>query len=313
MDERRLRVFLAVVDEGGVTRAARALRTAQPSVSQTLRTLERECGVELFHRVGRRLRLTSAGEMLVGPARQALRSLEAAAGAVAGVAALAAGRLDIGALSTLASDPLSALIGRFRQAHDGVSVRVLESEGVTALAAIVRSGECELGITHLPTPTNDLRAHPLGRQELVLVFPPGRQSSSAPFPVQELANIPLVVPPTSTSTRILLEQALAEAGVEARIAVETAAREATIPLVLGGAGAALLPATLAADARRRGATVRPPKPPITREIGIVHRDQRLSPAAQAFLNRALEHGDSVGRELESPGGARARGVHDRDR
>lgn len=288
MDERRLRVFLAVIDEGGVTRAARKLRTAQPSVSQTLRALEREYGVELFRRVGRGLRPTSAGEALVGPARQALRSLEAAADAVAGVATLVAGRLDIGALSTLASDPLAELIGRFRKAHEGVSVRVLESEGVAALGAIVRSGDCELGITHLPTPSHDLRTHVLGRQELLLAFPPSHRASAAPFPVKELAGTPLVVPPTGTSTRILLEQALSDAGVEPRIAVETAAREATIPLVLGGAGAALLPATLAHDARRRGATVRAPDPPISREIGLVHRDERLSPAAHAFLAESLE-------------------------
>jgi LysR family transcriptional regulator, carnitine catabolism transcriptional activator len=294
MDERRLRVFLAVIDEGGVTRAARKLRTAQPSVSQTLRALERECGVELFHRVGRGLRPTPAGEALVGPARQAVRSLEAVAEAVAGVATLAAGRLDIGALSTLASDPLSQLIGRFRKAHQGVSVRVLESEGVAALATLVRSGECELGVTHLPSPVHDLRTHPLGRQELLLVFPPGLHASTAAFPVRELASTPLVVPPTGTSTRMLLEQALADAGVEPRVAVETAAREATIPLVLDGAGAALLPATLADDARRRGATVRAPDPPITREIGLVHRDERLSPAAHAFL------AESLGRRRAAP-------------
>jgi len=289
MDERRLRTFLAVIDEGGVTRAARKLRTSQPSVSQTLRALEREYGVELFHRVGRGLTPTPAGEALIGPARAALRSLKAAADAVAGVAALTTGRLDIGALSTLASDPLSGLIGRFRKAHDGVSVRVLESEGIARLSTLVRSGDCELGITHLPTPIHGLRAHLLGRQELLLVFPPSRRRpSAAPFPVRKLASTPLVVSPTGTSTRILLEQALADAGVEPRIAVETAAREATIPLVLGGAGAALLPATLAADARRRGATIRTPDPPITREIGLIHRDQRLSPAADAFVHESLE-------------------------
>lgn len=291
MDERRLRVFLAVIDEGGVTRAARRLRTAQPAVSQTLRALEREYGTELFHRVGRGLRPTSAGEALIGPARQALRSLEAAAAAVASVTALATGRVDVGALSTLASDPLATLIGRFREVHDGVSIRVLESEGIAALAALVRSGECELGITHLPTPTHGLSAHLLGRQELLLVFPPHHEAKANPFPMQDLAGVPLVVPPSGTSTRMLLEQALAEANVEPRIAVETAAREATIPLVLGGAGAALLPATLAADARRRGALVHSPNPPISRDIGLVHRDQPLSAAAQIFLNEALEHRD----------------------
>ncbi len=60
MDERRLRYFLAVVDEGGVTRAARRLRVAQPSLSQSLRALESVLDVQLFHRVGRGVRPAGA-------------------------------------------------------------------------------------------------------------------------------------------------------------------------------------------------------------------------------------------------------------
>jgi DNA-binding transcriptional LysR family regulator len=82
---------------------------------------------------------------------------------------------------------------------------------------------------------------------------------------------------------MLLDQALEAVGVTPRIAVETAAREAIVPLVLAGAGAALLPAPLARDARRRGAIVRPSAPRIARRIGIVHREGPLSAAARAFL------------------------------
>ena len=78
MDERRLRYFLAVAEEGGVTRAAERLGIAQPSLSQALRAFEAELGVELFHRVGRGMRLSSAGEQLVGPARQVLRAMDGA-------------------------------------------------------------------------------------------------------------------------------------------------------------------------------------------------------------------------------------------
>ena len=85
MDDRRLRYFISVVDEGGVTRAAERLHVAQPSLSQALRVFEDELGVKLFDRVGRGLRLTSAGEALVGPARQILRSIDDARNAVSGV------------------------------------------------------------------------------------------------------------------------------------------------------------------------------------------------------------------------------------
>jgi LysR family transcriptional regulator, carnitine catabolism transcriptional activator len=281
MDERRLRYFLAVVDDGGVTRAARGLHVAQPSLSQALRALERELGAELFHRVGRGLRLTAAGEALVGPARQTLRMMDTARAAVDEVAELVAGTLQIAALATLAVDPLSALIGRFRREHPGVVVRVREPESAAALSTLVRAGECELGLAHLPLPQEDLHTLELGEQELLFVLPPGSEPGRALAPAA-LREVPLVVSRPGTSTRILLEQALQAVAVTPRIAVETDAREAIVPLVLAGAGAALLPATLAREAGRRGAIVRAARPRIVRRIGLVQRDGPLSPAARAF-------------------------------
>ena len=100
---------------------------------------------------------------------------------------------------------------------------------------------------------------------------------------RELARTPLVVSPPGTSTRILLEQALAAVGVTPQIAVQIAAREAIVPLVLAGAGAALLPAPLAREAQRRGALVRGARPAITRTVGLIHRQGPLSAAARSFL------------------------------
>ena len=284
MDERRLRYFLAVADEGSVTRAAEVLRVAQPSLSQGLRSFERELGVELFHRVGRGVRLSPAGEALVGPARQILRAADDARTAISGVVELRTGTLEIAALATLAVDPMAALIGRFREQYPGVQVRMLEPDSADGAREIVSAGVCELAATHLPLPGGDLKSHTLGEQELQFVLPPesapprGRALTPA-----ELAQMPLVVSPPGTSTRMLLEHALDEVGVTPRIAVETAAREAIVPLVLAGAGAALLPAPLAREAERRGAAIRSSRPKITRAVGLIHRRAPLSAAARAFL------------------------------
>jgi DNA-binding transcriptional LysR family regulator len=124
MDLRRLRLFLAVVDEGGFTAAARAQHTAQPGVSLAVRELEQELGTPLLVRSRAGVQLTAAGEALVGPARQALRDVDTAAAAVAAVTGLVAGRLDVASLPTLAADPMADLVGRFRRAHPGVLVRL---------------------------------------------------------------------------------------------------------------------------------------------------------------------------------------------
>ncbi len=287
MDQRRLEYFLAVVEEGGVTRAAGRLHVAQPSLSQALKTLEAELGLELFHRVGRRLRLSAAGEAFVGPARQVLRAMDEARAAIAGVRDLDTGTLEIAALSTLAVDPMAELVGRFRALHPGIRVRMLEPESAEGVSSLVRDGSCELGAAHLSLPRDGLEAQPLGDQELLFAMPPGAdRAASGPLRPRELSRTPFVVSPPGTSTRILLEQALAAVGVTPQIAVQTTAREAIIPLVLAGAGATLLPAPLAREAHRRGAVVRAANPKIIRPIGLVHRAALLSPAARAFLDLA---------------------------
>ncbi len=296
MDERRLRYFLAVVEEGSVTRAAGRLHVTQPSLSQTLRAFEGELGAELFHRLGRGMRLSVAGRQLVGPARQALRAMDDIRAAVSGVAELRGGRLELAALSTLAVDPVAGLIGRFRERYPGVEVQVHEPESPDGVSAMLQEGACELGATDLPLASGALQAHPLGDQELLFVLPPGPAdehlpaANQRPLRARELAQMPLVVSPKGTSTRTLLEQALAAVGVTPQIAVEIAAREAIVPLVLAGAGAALLPAPLAREAQRRGAVMRAARPPITRRIGLIHREGLLSAPARAFLELAGEEG-----------------------
>ena len=288
MDERRLRYFIAVVEEGGATRAAARLHVAQPTLSQAIRAFEVELGAQLFHRTGRSLRLSAAGEALVGPARQVLRTIDEARDAVGGVTELRSGVLEIGALSTLAADPMAGLIGRYRELHPGVQVHLLEPESAEGVSSMVREGGCELGAAHLPIPTEQLAAHSMGDQELLFVLPPGSAPPhDRPLRARDLAEMPLVVAPPGTSTRMLLEQALAAVGVTPRIAVQTAAREAVVPLVLAGAGAALLPTPLAREAARRGAVVRAARPSITRPIGLIHRAGPLSPAARAFLAVAV--------------------------
>jgi DNA-binding transcriptional LysR family regulator len=246
--------------------------------------------VRLFHRAGRGLRLSTAGEALIGPARQIQRAIHEARNVITGVLELRTGTVQIAALATLAVDPMASLIARFRARHPDVEVQVFEPDSADQVSALVREGSCELGAAHLPVRRDQLIAETLGEQELRFVLPSGTPAHPRAIGPRELAGTPFVVSPPGTSTRMLLEQALAAVGVAPQIAVETAAREAIIPLVLAGAGAALLPATLAMEAQRRGATVRSARPPITRTVGLIHRHGPLSPAAGAFLELASAAG-----------------------
>jgi LysR family carnitine catabolism transcriptional activator len=290
MDLRQLGYVVAVADHRSFTQAAESMHVSQPSLSQAIRVLEAELGVELFHRTTRSVTTTAAGDALLGPARQALRDAATARAAVADVVGLEAGRLDLVCLPTLAVHPSAALIGRFRGAHPAVAVRVVEPEDADQVAERVRHGASEIGFTELPLTDPELSTHVLERQDFVALLP-AESARSLPahrLTVDTLARQPLVTTPLGTSTRRQVEEAFATAGLVANVAVETDHRESIAALVRAGAGVALLPRRLAEDAVSDDVVLRDITPPVHREVGIVHRSGALSPAAAAFLAIALD-------------------------
>src|SRR5258708_12504164 len=148
---------------GGLTAGGAAVNVAQPSLSQSVRALEGELGVELFHRVGRGVVLSSAGEAFVAAARQVRREVAELRDSVAAVRDVVAGALEVAALPTLAVDPLAPLIGAFRLLHDRVVVRLIDP-GDAGPAASLRRGEAEIGVVELPV-RGGLLAVPLRQQQ----------------------------------------------------------------------------------------------------------------------------------------------------
>jgi DNA-binding transcriptional LysR family regulator len=314
MDLRQASYVIAVVDEGTFTAAAASIPVSQPALSQAIASLERELGTALFHRLGRRVTLTSAGEAFVEPARRMLRDADQARAAVADVRELSVGRLDVVALSTLVVEPLVELIGRFRQAHPGVVVRITEPEDADAVAHLVRTGACELGLGDSPDPGPGLEVDHLGRQAILAVLPPGTEPvGPGGLSPAGLARFPLITTPRGTSTRRLLTGALAGGHqadrtdrTEPALGVITDHREAIVPLVLAGAGAALLPEPLARTAAAQGAVVARLAHPLHRTMVLVRRSAPLSPAAEAFrsLTLALTPSASIAMASERAGAAR---------
>lgn len=276
--------FLAVVDCGGVTRAAAQLHVAQPSLSQVVRKLEKDLGVELFHRVGRGLVLSPAGEALVGPARMILREVESAENAVRDVGAIRGGRIDIASLSDLSSDPLSVWVAKFRRQYPDVRFHIEERDETADVVSLVRSGACELGILSLPLPTDGLIAEELIGQQLVLVCPPGTDARwPDPVPIEQLSGAPFVMGERGTATRDYIERSLRLHGIEPDVTVEVRQRGAVLPIVLAGGGVSIVALRSGLDAMLRGGVVRELSPRLTRRIGVVQRPGRTTEAATEFL------------------------------
>ncbi|WP_371749552.1 LysR family transcriptional regulator [Streptomyces sp. NBC_01283] len=289
MDVRQLEYFLAIVDHGGFNRAASALYLSQPSLSQAVQALERDLGSSLFHRIGRRAVLTEAGSALIEPARAAVRSLQTARASVTAVHELREGCLDIAAMPSQAVEPLTTMIRAFRGRYPGVSVNIRAAFTSGDVVDMVRTGAAELGLlaTSGPLTGKEVVTHAVGEQRFVLVTPPdGPFSAGRPVACEELAGQQLIVGQRGTGMRAYVD-GLRERGIDFAIAAETEHRVAILPLVLAGAGLAVVTESWRTMAERAGALVLDIEPRTTLQIALVSRRAEQAPAAHAFLTCAL--------------------------
>jgi DNA-binding transcriptional LysR family regulator len=289
MDARQLEYFLAVVDHGGVNKAAQALYLAQPSLSQAIRALERDLGNDLFHRVGRRVVLTQAGHALIEPARQVVRGLASARASVEAAAGLETGRVEIAAMPSQAVEPLSAMIRAFTTRHPGLAVTIRAAPTASVVIDMVRTGVTEVGLLASTEPLKAVGVDldRIGTQRFVLVAPADwRVPDGGVVRHQDLAGQRVIVGQLGTGMRRLVEEIRADVGLTE--VVESEHREAILPLVLGGVGVAVLADSWASLARQSGALVLDIEPAAYLHLALASRQAPITPAAQAFLDVARE-------------------------
>lgn len=290
MDIRQLKFFLAVVDHGTVHRAAEQLFVAQPSVSHSLRRLEDELGTELFMRRGRGLVLSSAGRALVDPARELVHLLEVARATVESVHGLRGGRLTVAAMPSQAVSPLAGMIARFTQEYPGVEIAVVAADRPDDVREALRTGAAELGVLAMPTSAeafDDLARQPIETQRFVLVTLPDADLPQEPIPLGALRGLQLIVGQPGTGMRRVADAILA--ATDCRLAVEIEHREALLPLVISGVGAAVVAESWRRLAEAVGLMVHTLETAEALRVELVWHPRRLSPAAQAFLTTTNEN------------------------
>ncbi|AFA75037.1 putative transcriptional regulator, LysR family [Gordonia polyisoprenivorans VH2] len=285
MELRQLEYFLAVVEHGGIGGASASLGVTQPTVSQALRALEREVGVQLFHRIGRGMVPSSAGRALVGSTRQIMRDVAAVDDALSAAGDEPTGRVDVLASPFIDGGAVIDLVAGFRARHPGVTVRLGDLRVETQASAMIEEGRCEFVITHLPTVGDDLDMIVLGEQEFWLVCPPGTEVPDGPIPIADLPRIPMVFVPRGGSVAEEIESAIRESGVRLPIAVLSDHREQRLSMVLAGIGATLLERRVAESVADR-AVVRPVSPRFARTFAMIFDPGGLSVAGQAFADVA---------------------------
>lgn len=295
MDLRDLEAVVALAESGSFSVAARQIFVAQPSLSKRIKGLEAELGTQLFERTPHGVRLTTTGEAFVGPARATLTQADSARQAVDSVKGLQGGTLRLAALPTIAVTHLVPFASRFRAEHEHVSIQLLGAENHRLAVAYVQDGTADLALCDQPVAAAGLDVGHAFDQEMVAVLPPGSPRRSRRVRLQTLADHPVVTTTPGTSTRELVDGLYAEAGLVARIAIETDLRDALIPSVLAGAGLTFVSEALGQTAERAGAVVVRITDPPVRPVFHITRSGPPSPSLAEFLRNA----DSVSWRLPS--------------
>ncbi|WP_219412463.1 LysR family transcriptional regulator [Pseudonocardia nigra] len=284
-NRRQLEYFLAVAEHGSLSRAARLTKVAQPSLSQAIAGLEQSVGMQLFRRTPSGVELTSAGEALLGPATQVIRSFGAATAALDALRGMTSGKLQLVSPPTLAQDPLARLLGAYRLAHPGIFITVRRPRRGAGSVEQVLDGQAEIALTVEGAEPRGLVAEPFLEQVLNAILPEDSPVGDDPT-IEEILAAGLVVTPRGGLTRGILEAHVGEERVRDAVAVETDHQGSLIPLALAGAGASFVPESQAVEATALGVRAVRTRPLLTRRLVLAYRDGWLSPAGTAFLELA---------------------------
>lgn len=245
MELRHLRYFMTVAEELHFGRAAERLHVSQPPLSQQIRQLEAELGVELFQRNQRHVQLTRAGERYYHEVRVVFERLERASRLARDVADGQSGSLAVGFVASATYALLPLVYRRYRQEYPHVKLSLTELATAEQVVAL-RAGEIQLGIARPPIDDPTLQVEILAQEPLMLVLP-----SAHPLATQDAIALPslasqefVLFPRRPRPGWIdVVRRACEAAGFSPIVAQEVQELSSAVTLVAAGIGVAIVPAS----------------------------------------------------------------------
>lgn len=252
IETRLLQQFVAVAEELHFNRAAERLHMAQPPLSQAIRKLESAVGAPLFVRTNRSVALTPAGVAFLVTARSTLRALEEGVAQTRRVAEGIEGHLTLTFINIAPYAPLLRALRGFRHASPGISFTMVEATTQEQVIAL-EQGRADIGFMRTPgTSVPHLRLATVSSEPIVVALPAGHRLEAAPTIALELLQDDAFVASPRTLGKGFHDQLLSlchAAGFVPNIVQHGRQMQTLIALVAAGFGVALLPASLATNAR----------------------------------------------------------------
>lgn len=214
LDNFRLVVFRAVAEQLSFRKAAEELYLTQPAVSLQIKALEEELGVQLFDRSGAQIALTAAGGVLLDYARQSSALLMQAGQEIAALSGEHAGKMALGASTTIAQYVLPRLLGEFRREHPRVTPTLISGNTEEIVEAVVRQ-KIALGFIEGPARNRDVKTEPFLEDEMVLIAPAAHEwAERKTISTAEIAAAPLLMRERGSGSRHVIELALERHGIK---------------------------------------------------------------------------------------------------
>lgn len=247
MNLHHLRLFAAVVNHGGFTKAAESLRLSQPAISKSLNELERQLNLTLIDRGGRLLRLTDAGQTLYARARELFGVEWIAEQELREIRGLKRGVLRIGASTTIATYMLPPFLGRFHLRHPGIRIHA-SSANTRAVLRMLLESRVDVALVEGPVSNPRVDVQPWRDDELIVICHPEhelllKRNVDVVMLVKEL----FIVREPGSGTRVVSARALALHGARLANTMRVGGTEAIKQAVAAGLGLAIVSRAAAVD------------------------------------------------------------------
>lgn len=282
---RQLRTFVAAVERGSVTEAARSLHLTQPAASQQLRELERILGARLIDRAEGRVVPTAAGQAILASARRAQGAVAELVSAAAAFRSGETGRVRLGTGATACIHLLPPVLAEAKVRMPGLEILVAIGNTQDILRR-VEEGDLDAGFVTMPRTVNRaLVAVSVRRDGLAALVPAATPGKGALSPAQ-LAAMPLILYESGGDTRGIVDIWFRKAGLAPRPIMELGSVEAIKVLVGSGLGASVMP-DIAITGLVPGAERRPLRPAVFRRLGLVLRKEKVRDRSLRVLTEAM--------------------------
>jgi LysR family cyn operon transcriptional activator len=285
MELRHIRYFVRAAELLHFTHAAESLYISQPTLSVHIQQLEEELGAPLFSRVGRQVRLTEAGEMLLKRGRQAMRELDLAQEEIADLQGILRGTLRLGALFSFSHELLPNWLIKFHKDYPQIQVMVYSAIPPELEQALL-AGSIDLALSFLPADSQDIEAEELFLEEIVLIVKNGSPLAGKEFLEEgDLSGLNMVLPGTqgAAAVRRLIDRHLAREKIPPKILMEMNDINALLTMTEKADCATVL-SRMAVGNRKGISLLSLTEEPVYTTAGVMWlRAVSLSPAAKAFL------------------------------